>query len=45
MAAMEKIPQHEFVPIEFQAFAYANIPLPTGFNKTTWRLTGGKNDI
>ena len=34
MAAMERVPRHEFVPIEFQAFAYANIPLPIGFDKT-----------
>ena len=34
MAAMGKIPRHEFVPIELQPFAYANIPLPIGFNKT-----------
>ena len=34
MAAMERVPRHEFVPIEFQAYAYANIPLPIGFDKT-----------
>ena len=34
MAALERVPRHEFVPIEFQAFAYANIPLPIGFDKT-----------
>jgi len=34
MAAMEKVPRHEFVPIEFRAYAYANIPLPIGFAKT-----------
>jgi len=34
MGAMEKVPRHEFVPIEFQAYAYANIPLPIGFGKT-----------
>jgi protein-L-isoaspartate(D-aspartate) O-methyltransferase len=34
IAAMERVPRHEFVPIEFQAFAYANIPLPIGFDKT-----------
>ena len=34
MAAMEKVPRHEFVPIEFQAYAYANIPVPIGFGKT-----------
>ena len=30
MAAMEKVPRHEFVPIEFQAYAYADIPIPIG---------------
>jgi protein-L-isoaspartate(D-aspartate) O-methyltransferase len=34
MMAMGKVPRHEFVPIEFQPYAYANIPLPIGFNKT-----------
>jgi protein-L-isoaspartate(D-aspartate) O-methyltransferase len=34
MAAMEKVPRHEFVPIEFHAYAYANIPIPIGFGKT-----------
>jgi protein-L-isoaspartate(D-aspartate) O-methyltransferase len=34
MAAMEKVPRHEFVPIEFRAYAYANIPLPIGCGKT-----------
>jgi protein-L-isoaspartate(D-aspartate) O-methyltransferase len=34
MTAMGKVPRHEFVPIELEAFAYANIPLPIGFNKT-----------
>ena len=34
MAAMEKVLRHEFVPIEFRAFAYANVPLPIGFGKT-----------
>jgi protein-L-isoaspartate(D-aspartate) O-methyltransferase len=34
MAAMEKVPRDEFVPIEFRAYAYANIPLPIGFGKT-----------
>ena len=31
---MGRVPRHEFVPIEFQPFAYANIPLPIGFDKT-----------
>ena len=34
MAAMGKVARHEFVPIELQPFAYANIPLPIGFDKT-----------
>src|SRR2546429_2086789 len=34
MTAMGKIPRHKFVPIELQPYAYANIPLPIGFDKT-----------
>jgi len=34
MAVMGKVPRHEFVPIELQPYAYANIPLPIGFEKT-----------
>jgi protein-L-isoaspartate(D-aspartate) O-methyltransferase len=34
MTAMGKVPRHEFVPIELQPYAYANIPLPIGFDKT-----------
>src|SRR5258705_13243487 len=34
MMAMDKVPRHEFVPIELQLYAYANIPLPIGFDKT-----------
>jgi protein-L-isoaspartate(D-aspartate) O-methyltransferase len=34
MTAMAKVPRHEFVPIELQPYAYANIPLPIGFDKT-----------
>jgi protein-L-isoaspartate(D-aspartate) O-methyltransferase len=34
MGAIGKVPRHEFVPIELQAYAYANIPLPIGFDKT-----------
>jgi protein-L-isoaspartate(D-aspartate) O-methyltransferase len=34
MKAMGKVPRHEFVPIELQLYAYANIPLPIGFDKT-----------
>jgi protein-L-isoaspartate(D-aspartate) O-methyltransferase len=34
MTAMGKVPRHEFVPIELQQYAYANIPIPIGFDKT-----------
>src|SRR5260370_2608787 len=34
MTAMRKVPRHEFVPIEVQPYAYANIPLPIGFEQT-----------
>src|SRR5262244_3710607 len=34
MTAMGKVPRHDFVPIELQPYAYANIPLPIGFGKT-----------
>src|SRR5437867_4494524 len=34
MAAMAKVPRHEFVPVELQPYAYSNIPLPIGFEKT-----------
>jgi protein-L-isoaspartate(D-aspartate) O-methyltransferase len=34
MAAMGRVARHEFVPVELQAYAYANIPLPIGFDKT-----------
>jgi protein-L-isoaspartate(D-aspartate) O-methyltransferase len=34
MTALGKVPRHEFVPIELQPYAYANIPLPIGFEKT-----------
>ena len=34
MAAMTKVHRHHFVPIEVQAFAYANTPLPIGHGKT-----------
>src|SRR5262249_15989872 len=34
MAALGKVSRHAFVPIELQEYAYANIPLPIGFDKT-----------
>lgn len=32
--AMGRIPRHEFVPAELVAYAYADQPLPIGYNKT-----------
>ena len=34
LEAMAKVPRHEFVPVEIQAYAYANSPLPIGYGKT-----------
>ena len=34
METMGSVPRHEFVPVEIQPFAYANTPLPIGFDKT-----------
>jgi protein-L-isoaspartate(D-aspartate) O-methyltransferase len=34
MDAMGSVPRHEFVPIELQPYAYANTPLPIGYDKT-----------
>jgi len=34
MQVMDRVPRHAFVPIELQAYAYANSPLPIGFEKT-----------
>jgi protein-L-isoaspartate(D-aspartate) O-methyltransferase len=34
LAAITKVPRHEFVPIEVQPYAYLNRPLPIGFDKT-----------
>jgi len=34
MQVMDKVPRHAFVPIELQPYAYANSPLPIGFEKT-----------
>jgi len=31
---MARIPRHEFVPVELQAYAYLNRPLPIGYEKT-----------
>ena len=34
MGAVGKVPRHDFVPVELQPYAYANVPLPIGFDKT-----------
>jgi len=31
---MGRIPRHEFVPVELQAYSYINTPLPVGYGKT-----------
>jgi protein-L-isoaspartate(D-aspartate) O-methyltransferase len=32
--AMGRVPRHDFVPLELRAYAYANSPLPIGYDKT-----------
>ena len=34
LETMGRVPRHEFVPAELRAYAYANTPLPIGFEKT-----------
>lgn len=34
LAAMETVPRHEFIPIEYQEQAYGDHPLPIGFGQT-----------
>ena len=34
LEVMGRVPRHEFVPDELRAYAYANTPLPIGFEKT-----------
>ena len=34
LAAVARVPRHEFVPVELKAYAYLNRPLPIGFEKT-----------
>ncbi len=34
LAAMGRVPRHEFVPLELAAYAYADQPLPIGCDKT-----------
>ena len=34
LAAMERVPRHEFIPVEHREFAYADSPVPIGFDQT-----------
>lgn len=34
IAALARVPRHEFVPAELQLYAYADSPLPIGYDKT-----------
>jgi protein-L-isoaspartate(D-aspartate) O-methyltransferase len=34
LEVLNTVPRHNFVPVEIQQYAYANMPLPIGFNKT-----------
>ncbi len=34
LEVLERVPRHEFVPVELQPYAYANTPLPIGYDKT-----------
>jgi len=34
LAAFERVPRHEFVPIESRAYAYDDCPVPIGFEQT-----------
>jgi protein-L-isoaspartate(D-aspartate) O-methyltransferase len=34
LEAMGRVPRHEFVPVELAAYAYADQPLPIGYDKT-----------
>jgi protein-L-isoaspartate(D-aspartate) O-methyltransferase len=34
LGALVKVPRHEFVPVEIRPYAYADQPLPIGWNKT-----------
>jgi protein-L-isoaspartate(D-aspartate) O-methyltransferase len=34
MAAMRRVPRHRFVPAPFAPYAYQDMPLPIGFDKT-----------
>src|SRR5215212_2591761 len=35
MSAMQKVPRHHFVPVQVAPYAYQDMPLPIGFDKTT----------
>jgi protein-L-isoaspartate(D-aspartate) O-methyltransferase len=34
LKAMARVPRHEFVPVELQPYAYEDMPVPIGFEKT-----------
>lgn len=34
LSAVERVPRHEFVPVELRSFAYFDTPLPIGYDKT-----------
>jgi protein-L-isoaspartate(D-aspartate) O-methyltransferase len=34
LKAMARVPRHEFVPVEVQPYAYEDMPVPIGFEKT-----------
>jgi protein-L-isoaspartate(D-aspartate) O-methyltransferase len=34
LAIMERVPRHEYVPVEIRAYAHSDGPLPIGFDKT-----------
>jgi protein-L-isoaspartate(D-aspartate) O-methyltransferase len=34
LAAMERVPRHAFVPVPLRRYAYGDMPLPIGFDKT-----------
>ena len=42
LEVMDAIPRHAFVPVELQAFAYANTPLPIGFRFLSRNAKGGE---
>ena len=40
MRIMGAVPRHEFVPVELQAYAYLNRPVPIGYDKTIKETSG-----